>query len=1048
MSNASDVERITQNRVADLLQTQLGYEHLGDWEKRPNNRNIETSYLNQWLKQQGYDDDLIHRSITQLQALNHLAKGDSLYIPNEAIYNALRYGVKVKTDDYDSHQTVCFIDWKTPKNNHFAFAEEVTLIDNAQKRPDIVFYINGIALGVLELKRGKVEVEKGIRQNLANQDAKFIRSFFTTMQLVMAGNDSQGLRYGTIETPEQYYLQWKEENPNYNPKTDDKSLQYFPQYDSEVGGSHLDYALLRLLNKDRFIELIYRFIVFDKGIKKLARHNQYFGVIAAQERIRQREGGIIWHTQGSGKSLSMVWLAKWIHETQDDARVLVITDRTELDEQIEGVFEGVNESIYRCKSGRDLIGTLNQNVETLMCALVHKFGAGDEGSEKQTDEFLKELEKSIPGDFVAKGNLFIFVDECHRTQSGKLHDAMEKLLPHALFIGFTGTPLLKKDKAKSTETFGSYIHTYKFDQAVKDGVTLDLRYEARDIEQHIGNKKKIDQWFEAKTKALSDLQKTRLKKKWAKMQNVLSSSSRLQQIVNDIQFDMSVKARLAAGTGNAMLVCSSVYQACTLYEMFEKTELKNKCAIITSYEPNKSSLKEEDSSAGETEALHKYTIYRRMLADFFAEDEDSAVKKISQFETTVKERFVKYPAQMKLLIVVDKLLTGFDAPSATYLYIDKKMQDHGLFQAICRVNRLDDESKTYGYIIDYKDLFGSLEGAMTDYTSGALDGYAKEDVSGLLKDRLKEGKKRLEAAREAVKAHCEPVPQPRNTEQYFAYFVTRNGSDEQQKLDNEKNRYAFYKMTNILMRAYVEVKGELTELGYSGADIQKVAGEVRHFHDAAEAVKHHSADFQSVKNLEPEMRSMFNQFIRADEHEVLADFDEKGVVELLVDSGITELMARLPKGIRKSQQSVAETIENNVRRLIIDQSATNPEHYGHMSELLEALVKQRHQEAVDYKAHLERLKDLAEQAMNRGDQSDYPKALLTQSMRNLYDNLGKDEALTLAVHQAIIRSRKADWIDNPLKVKRVRNALKKVVGDDADKLDTLINLIQKQDDYQ
>ena len=1049
MSNVSDLERITQNRVVKLLKEKLDYDYLGNWEEREDNCNIELFYLRTWLTKRGYKGELLRRGVQALVDLNHLKTDKNLYIPNEEIYNALYFGIPVKTDDSDTHQTVKFIDWESPENNHFAFAEEVTIIDNANKRPDIVIYVNGIALGVLELKRGIVDVAKGIRQNLGNQQDEFIRSFFTTMQLVMAGNDSQGLRYGTIETSESYYLEWKEENPEYNPKTDDKSQQYFPQGNCEQGSNLLDCALLRILDKQRFFEIIYSFTVFDKGIKKLSRHNQYFGIKAAQERIRQRNGGIIWHTQGSGKSLTMVWLAKWIRESQEDARVLVITDRTELDEQIEGVFLGVNEKIHRCKSGRDMVARLNKNEDTLMCALVHKFGAGDEGSDQQTDEFLKELEKSIPSDFSAKGNLFVFVDECHRTQSGKLHAAMSKLLPHALFIGFTGTPLMKKDKEKrSIEIFGSYIHTYKFDQAVKDKITLDLCYEARDIDQYVGNKTKIDKWFDDRTKALTEMQKTRLKKKWVNMQNVTSSTNRLQEIVKDIEFDMSIKPRLATGRGNAMLVCSNVYQACTLYELFEKTSLKNKCAIITSYTPVKSSINEEDPNATESEALHKYKVYRRMLADFFDTDEEAAFKKISKFETEVKERFIKYPAQMKLLIVVDKLLTGFDAPSATYLYIDKSMQDHGLFQAVCRVNRLDDDTKKYGYIVDYKDLFGSLQNAMTDYTGGALDGFEKQDIDGLIKDRLKEGKLRLEEVRETIKAHCEPVPQPKNTEDYLKFFVATEGVSEQQKLDNEKNRYAFYKMSNVFLRAYVEIKGDLTELGYSKEMQVKIAGEVKHYMDASEAVKLNSGDYESVKNLEPEMRFLFDQYIKADDSETIADFDEKGIVELLVDSGIVELKARLPESIRKSKQSVAETIENNVKRLIVEQNDVNPELYEKLSEMLEALIKQRQESVADYKNHLEQLKKLADKAMNRGHSPDYPSVLLTDGMRNLYDNLGKDEALTLRVHQTIAQNKKADWIGVKLKEKRVRNALKKVEGVAEDKLDYLMALIQKQDDYQ
>jgi type I restriction enzyme R subunit len=243
---------------------------------------------------------------------------------------------------------------------------------------------------------------------------------------------------------------------------------------------------MKVCAKARFLELIHDFIVFDAGTKKLCRHSQYFGVRAAQEHLRRREGGIIWHTQGSGKSLVMVWLAKWIRENVTDPRVLIITDRTELDLQIRDVFKGVNEQIYRTASGADLIARLNATTPWLICSLIHKFG-GRESSGKDGDVagYLEEIKRALPPDFKSKGNQNVFVDECHRTQSGELHKAMKTILQGAVFIGFTGTPLLRADKQRSIETFGGYIHTYKFDQAVKDGVVLDLRYEARDIDQSI-----------------------------------------------------------------------------------------------------------------------------------------------------------------------------------------------------------------------------------------------------------------------------------------------------------------------------------------------------------------------------------------------------------------------------------------------------------------------------------------------------------------------------------------------------------------------------------
>src|SRR5207245_4426441 len=377
----------------------------------------------------------------------------------------------------------------------------------------------------------------------------------------------------------------------------------------------------------------------------------------------------------------------------------------ELDEQIEKVFKGVSEDIYRTTSGADLVHVLNANEEWLVCSLIHKFRASDEGD---VDAVLKDSHSHLPKGFHAKGEIFVFVDECHRTQSGKLHDALKALLPGAMLIGFTGTPLLKDDKRRSIETFGPYIHTYKYDEAVRDGVVLDLRYEARDIDQNITSPQKIDQWFELKTRGLTDVAKAQLKQRWGTMQKVLSARDRLEKIVADILMDMETRDRLKSGHGNAMLVSGSIYSACRFFEMFDRTDLAGKCAIVTSYKPSPADIKGEESGEGLTERLRQYEIYRKMLGAHFNEPEETAMYRAEQFDQDVKKRFIEEPGQMKLLIVVDKLLTGFDAPPATYLYIDKPMRDHALFQAICRVNRLDDEDKEYGYLVDYKDLFKSL----------------------------------------------------------------------------------------------------------------------------------------------------------------------------------------------------------------------------------------------------------------------------------------------------------------------------------------------------
>jgi type I restriction enzyme R subunit len=1099
VSTVGQIEKKTQRRIVKLFRDTLRYDYLGDWTDREGNRNIEEGYLRPWLENRGYSEILIKRALHKLnQAAGDMSK--SLYDRNKAVYDLLRYAVKVSPDVGEKTEDVWLIDWSHPEKNHFAIAEEVTVAGNDAKaygkRPDIVLYVNGIALGVLELKRSTVSVAEGIRQNLDNQKTIFIERFFSTAQLLMAGNDSEGLRYGSIETQEKYYLTWKEEGattttpgttataPVTTPALDAPPLlnqegSFLTQSSppqmrrggassagvvlnsssgvvlnrgSRMGGdelSILDRALMQICNKARFLELIHDFIVFDAGTKKLCRHNQYFGVRAAQAFVKRREGGIIWHTQGSGKSLTMVWLTKWIREHVTDARVLIITDRTELDEQIEKVYLGVNEEIYRTKSGADLVARLNDTTPWLLCSLIHKFGGKEEGEEVgDIPGYIEEVKKALPVGFKPKGDLYVFVDECHRTQSGDLHEAMKAILPSAVFIGFTGTPLLKADKKRSIEVFGRYIHTYKFDEAVRDGVVLDLQYEARDIDQNITSQAKIDQWFDAKTKGLTDLAKAQLKQRWGTLRKVLSSRSRLQKIVGDILMDMETRPRLMSGRGNALIVCGSIYEACKLYELFCQTDLAGKCAIVTSYRPLPADIKGEESGEGPTEKLRKYDIYKKMLADWFHEAPETAVNKAEQFEKEAKKKFIKDPGQMKLLIVVDKLLTGFDAPPATYLYIDKQMRDHGLFQAICRVNRLDGEDKDYGYIVDYKDLFKSLETSFRDYTSGAFDGFDKEDVAGLLEDRLGKARERLEEAREAVKALCEPVEKPHDSLAYFRYFSAKDSGNVKQLKDNEPKRLSLYTLTAALVRAYANLANEMEAAGYSPAEIKTIKAEVKHFENVRDEVKKNSGDAIDLKMYEPAMRLLIDTYIQAEDSTTVSAFEDMSLVQLIVELGVGAVDA-LPKGIRENKEAVAETIENNVRKLIIDEQPINPKYYEKMSELLDALIRQRKQEAIDYKKYLEKIVELTKQAKNGPGGAAYPKALNTQAKRALYDNLGKDEALALALDAAIVESKQDDWRGNAVKVRKVMLAIKHALEDQKSQADVkaVLELAKNQNDY-
>lgn len=1026
-----DPERITQNRVIDILTTkEMGYTYIGYWKKRENNSNIEKEYVLKFLKKQGYSDELIRKAINHLESAAKLGMGntsdDKLYTANKNFYSLLRYGTSFKIEGSNVSQHVNYIDWDNIKNNDFYIAEEVTYVGSHEKRPDVVIYVNGIALAVLELKSSIVDVAEGIRQNITNQRSE-ITQFFTTVQFVMAGNESQGLRYGTTLTPEKYFLSWKEYN--YDTK-ESKRIPFFEE-------------IKALFNKERFLDMILNFVVFDCGKKKLCRPNQYFGVKCAQKFIQNNEGGIIWHTQGSGKSLSMVWLAKWIKEFYPDGRVLLITDRIELDEQIEGVFAGVDETIIRTKSGGELLEKLNRTEDRLICSLVHKFGKYSNEDDDNSKEYIDDLTKHIPSDFKPKGKIIVFVDECHRTQSGKLHKAMKKLLPNALFIGFTGTPLLKKDKKTSLETFGRYIHCYKFDEAVKDEVVLDLRYEARDVPQKITQQDKIDEWFEYKTRGLNDIAKAKLKKMWGNMQTLLSSQSRLEKIAADIIFDFTRIPRLAEGRGNAMLVASSILEACRYWKIFQSKGFK-KCAVVTSYSPYHSDVRTEDTGEdAETKMQEQYNTYLEMLG--ISPDTPNKDKLAEQYEDRVKEQFRKEPANMKLLIVVDKLLTGFDAPPTTYLYIDKKMQDHGLFQAVCRVNRLDGEEKDYGYIIDYMDLFQCLEKSIVDYTTEALSGFDKQDVVGLLNDRKQLARKDFDNAMDSLAGLLEGVKEPKSDDDYRAYFHCFEEVVSEAAI---KKRYQLYKAVNAVIRTYTNFLSYMSdiEVGYSTEEAEKFAEKIKSYIRLKEMIMLSSGDSIDFKAYEADMRFMIDNYIEADASRKLCDFEGMSLVELVVDEG-EKFVEKLPDSIKNDSKSVAEMIENHIRRVVNYEYQTNPEYYEKMSKILDNLIDQRKQDKISYAEYLQQVSDLARKVKQIGV-LDYPTSIAKhKELRALYDNLGKNEELAKKLHQDILTNKPHNYKDNSMKIRKVKQIIKETLGtDDAEEIERIYKIVEQNYD--
>lgn len=1033
-SHIGEPERSVQNRLLALFKEKLKYEYLGNYEYRTCNRNIERKLLFDYLMStKKWSGDEAKRAIAILEKEAYCTP-QNMQEKNEKVYSLLRYGVNVSPDVGAKKITVNLIDWEHPDKNQFYIAEEVTINsstpDSFTKRPDLVIYVNGIALAVMELKRSKVSVHDGIRQTIGNQQENFIRPFFSTVQLLFAGNDSQGLYYGVIDTPEKFWLRWKEP---------DASIP-----------NELDRSVTQWFNKERLLEMIHDFLVFDAGVKKVCRPNQYFAVKAAQPRCEKKEGGVIWEAQGSGKSLIMVWLAEWIHENIDNSRVVIITDREELDEQISDGFKDTGETIARAKSGAGLIGMLNEEAPWLLCTLIHKFGKknvegkGDMAgvkSEIPLEKYLEDIVAQLPQGFKAKGNIFVFIDECHRTQGGYLHEAMKTIMgKDVMMIGFTGTPLLHTQKKDTWQTFGPLIHAYRFNEAVEDGVILDLRYESRKVDQFLGNKDKIDAWFEKKTKGLNKVAAARLKGRWATMQNIFSSRQRIDAVVGDICLDMDTTPMLVNRCGNAILVADSIYQACRYWDAFQKTALKGHCAVITSFEAKADDINMASSGENESEDEYKYRIYKEMT---------DGHKSVSAFEAYAKKEFIDHPKNMRLLIVVDKLLTGFDAPSACVLYIDKHMENHNLFQAICRVNRVDGDDKEYGYIVDYQNLFECISGAIGDYTSdgAALSGYDKEDIEGYIKEKNKACRKDLEEAKEQVEVLLALV-HPQTREGFFRYFVYDDNAPEEemdkQLDDNAEKRSKLYKYVRRYLNCYANLANSLEDMGYSEAERKEYAECAKKYDALKREIELRSNDHIDMRRYEPDMRQVLDLYVKAEDSEVIAKLDDTSFLDIVAAQN-EEQLNDLPDELKDEYgRASAETVEANLREVIRKDSPFNPAYYGKLSIILQELIDKRRKEMLDYEEYMKELIELVKKARGKSANS-YPESIKTPGMRALYDNLGQDEDLAVRTHEVIKENALVGFRDNRLKQRKLIKALAKLLGDEM--AQKIYDIIKLHDEY-
>ena len=1038
-------ESATKKRLIDLFVHDLGYDYLGD-KSAEWNENILPGLLRSNLLERGYERRVADAAIVRLQsAAQSLVNGD-LYVANKEVYSLLKYGAKV-SDGKGGIATVTFINFDDIGGNDFQVAEEVTVAGLYDKRPDLVVYVNGIALAVVELKRASVSVVKGICQNIANQKEQFIKPFFTTMQLLCAGNSSEGLRYGTTRTPAKYYLEWLHDGFAQHPDERDANDVRLED-ESKRFAEKLDAQVFELFDPRRFLDIVRNYVIFDRGTKKVCRYNQYFGIKRALARTKKGEGGIVWHTQGSGKSIEMVLLSKLLLERDPGGRILIVTDREELDDQIEALYKGVDEAIVRTKSGRDLVGRLNDAAGgRLLCSLVHKFGRrrkdGGGASEEEMERYIAEIKAALPRDFKVKGNFTVFVDECHRTHSGKLHKAMKAIMPDAVFIGFTGTPLLKKDKKTSLEVFGPYIHTYKFPEAVRDGVVLDLRYEARDVPQDVTAQDQIDAWFDAKTRGLTPKAKALLKQKWATMQNVVSSKTRLGKIAEDIILDFATKPRLMDGSGNAMLVAEDILTACKYYKIFRDHGFC-KCAVISSYRPVSGAIATEVVDPDrKTDEQVKYETYREMADIEDGENDSSIEAKLEAFEKEAKRQFVEEPANMQLLIVVDKLLTGFDAPPCTYLYVDKHMQDHGLFQAICRVNRLGDDTKEFGYIVDYQKLFGDLKDSLEKYTTEtAFGGYDTEDVEDLVKNLVKEAKNRFATTLSALDALCEGVEPPAKGPEYRKWFGCGGSETPEEEELFSQRREKLYRLVGMLGRAYATLKPRMDEAKMDADEQARCESRVKFYLELRKDIGQASGDFLDLKPYEPDMRYLIDTYISAGDSERLNILDDFTLLSF-IDAKRTESEPRMPS--EKERDAISETIENNATKELVQKKLVNPAFFERMSIVLAKLIDDRKAGVIEYRKLLAEYKRFAEELRDPAVSGRYPASIAESPIKQaLYDNFGEDEKLANDLHKAFLGAKLQGFKHNITKQNKIKLALWQVLHDD-DKVEAVYKILEAQE---
>lgn len=940
---------------------------------------------------------------------------DGLIKTNEKIYDSLilgrSYPESLSEMDGTKSFNLNYIDWENPENNVFHVVEEFSVEredGQGTVRPDIVSFINGIPFGVIECKKASISISQGISQMLRNQGKEYIPQLFKFVQIVMVTNKNE-TQYATTGTPKKFWSLWKE---------DKESIEYkwFEETLAETVTCRIptvqDKNIISLFHPKRVIEIIRFFTLYDKNIKKIARYQQYFAIkeiirtIEETDRNGNRQSGVIWHTQGSGKSLTMVMLSRYILSQFADIhpQVLVITDRIELDSQIHQTFNHSRLRAERAISGRHLVELINNNGADIITSLVHKF---DTASKHQKP--------------VKSKNIFVLIDESHRTQYGELNIKMKKVFPNACYLGFTGTPLMKKDKSTMKKFGGRMIHKYTIKDGVEDGAIVPLLYEGRLVEQTV-NRNAIDKRIEMITRNLAEKQAEELKKKWSKFEAIASSEQRIRLIADDIYVHYT---KFYKGTfAKAMLATASKFDAIRYKESFDEYgDLKT--AIVISPPDQREGYDEVDE-----EPKDRVLKFWNKMMEAYSDPQ--------KYEDHIKSEFIDGD-ELEILIVVDKLLTGFDAPRASVLYVDKPMKEHTLLQAIARVNRLY-EGKDFGLIVDYRGLIQELDSAMRTYSGAGLENFDGKDLEGALVDVISIVGKLRESYSNVV-AIFKGIKNKQDKEEYELL------------LGDEALRNDFYnQLSNFGKYLGIALESEHVYNAIGEEDIKLYKREFKFYQELRASVKLRYSDTIDHKEYEAKMRNLMDTYIAAEDIIQIT-----APVDILNEKEFEDELMRLG-----SPRAKADAIRTRMTKRISEKWDENPAYYKKFSERIEEIIEQYKEKRISELEYLEKMRNVMNDFRKGYSGTTYPEKIKhnihAQAFYGVVKEVLEDERyyeagdtelvaedgpiynyegiladIAMEVDVIIERHCKVDWHDNPDVHKKI-----------SQEIDELLYLVKKK----